>query len=601
MPRYSETDIQTIKNRLRLSDVVGSYVRLTKQGSHDDFKACCPFHHEKTPSFIVHDDKGFYHCFGCGKSGDMFTFVSEIEHLSYKEAIESLAKKANVELKKQTSADIEKQSKAKAIQDLYNRITNSFHQILLNNPQAEKAREYLKKRGITDEYCEKFMLGYAPADSKWLYSFLKKNNYSDELLYESGLIYKEYQNSSFFTDRLLFPVRDIHGNTVAFSGRDLSGISKAKYKNSSASEQYSKKDSLFGFFESLEQLKKKQEIILCEGNFDVISMHQAGLNYTAAPLGTAFTEDQLKLIKRYCSKVYLLFDSDEAGQKATEKAIIMCQKNDIECRVIKPFSDAKDASQMLEEQGAQALVESCLNTDTGFSYLVHLALKRYDIRQPKGKSSVFKEVLPYLDATSSEIERQGYIKNLSEILKISEEQIMDDYKGQSSCVPEKKSVEKAHRNVFNPLKVSTELNAMLLLVNNRQCFDKFRREVKINQLGDNYAKMLYTVLENSSREEIKTDEVLLQMIEDEELRNFVSASIADGLHCSDDAEKDVEEAINAIKLQHLIENRNNILSLISSSDNGSLGSEDYRNMLEAKLDLDRKIEELKKNTEVTDN
>ena len=600
MPKYSESDIETIKNRLRLSEVVSSYVRLVKQGSKQDYKACCPFHQEKTPSFIVHDDKGFFHCFGCGKSGDMFTFVSEMEHVSYKEAIETLAKKAGVELKKQSSADIARVSKEKAIQELYNRITKTFHNILLNQKIADNARKYVEKRGISQEYCDRFQLGYAPADSKWLYGFLKKHNYSDELLYESGLVYKEYSNSSFFTDRLLFPVRDSHGNTVAFSGRDLSGSSKAKYKNSSSSFLYSKKDNLFGFYESLETLKKKQELILCEGNFDVISLHQAGLSYAAAPLGTAFTEEQAKLIKRYCTKVNLLFDSDEAGQNATKKAIMLCQKIDLECRIIKSLPNAKDASQMLEERGADALVNACLNTDTAFSYLVHLALKRYDIRQPKGKSSVFKEVIPFLDATSSEIERQGYIKYLSDVLKISEEQILNDYRQNRSELTHNKNEIRKEKN-YNPLKMSAELDALLILLNNRECFDYFRREIKINQLGDENARILYTVLENASREEIKTNEVVLQMIENDELRNFASVSVAEGLHCPDDPKAAIEEAVRSIKLQYLIESRKKILNLINSSDIQGINADEFRNMLEAKSDLDSKIEELKKNTEVTGN
>lgn len=599
MPKYSENDIETIKSRLRLSDVVGNYVRLTRQGSTQDYKACCPFHNEKTPSFIVHDDKGYYHCFGCGKSGNIFTFVQETEHITFPEAIEILAKKAGIELKVESAQERAKADKIKTIQDLYNRITNSYHQVLLKMNGAEKAREYLEKRHISPETCEKFMLGYALPDSMWLYGFLKKNDYSDNLLWESGLIYKEYGNQSFFTDRLLFPVRDLHGNTIAFSGRDLSGTSKAKYKNSSGTAIYSKKENLFGFYESLPEIKQKQEIILCEGNFDVISLHQAGLCYAAAPLGTAFTSEQAGLIKRYCKKVYLLFDSDEAGQNATKKAIMICQQHDLECKIIRPLPGAKDASQMLEEQGPEALVKACLNTDTAFHYLVHLATKRYDIRQPKGKSSVFKEVTPYLDATSSEIERQGYIKVLSDILKISEEQILDDYRHQRSELTDSGKSTVHVSKTYNPLKISADLNAMLLLMNNRDCFESFRREIKVNQLEDESAILLYTVLENAVREDIKTDEVVLQMIQDEDLRNFVAASFADGLHKPENIEFEVINAENRIKMARLVETRNRIISLINTTDSEGQSDEVFGNMLEVKLDLDRRIEELKKsNTEV---
>lgn len=598
MPKYSENDIETIKSRLRLSDVIGNYVRLTRQGSTQDYKACCPFHHEKTPSFLVHDDKGFYHCFGCGKSGNLFSFVQEMENITFPEAVEMLAKKAGVELKVETAQEKARSDRNKVIQDIYNRITVSYHQILKTTAGAQKAREYLAKRNISDETCDKFMLGYAQVDANWLYPFLKKNNYSDEVLWESGLVSRQYNNQAFFRDRILFPVRDRNGNTIAFSGRDLSGKSPAKYKNSESSSIYSKKETLFGFYESLQAIKTKQEVILCEGNFDVISLHQAGLDYAVASLGTSFTPEQAKLLKRYCKRVYILFDSDDAGQNATIKAMLHCQQNDLECRVIRPLPGAKDPSQMLEEQGAEALAKACLNTDTAFSYLVHLAIKRYDIRQPKGKSSVFKEVKPFLDATSSEIERQGYIKLLSEILKVSEEQILNDYRNQGTDIrPQEKQVNVT--KTYNPITISADLNAMLLLINNRSYFDLFRKEIKINQLEDDAAIRLYTVLENASREEIKTDEVVLQMITDEGLRNFVAASFADGLHRPDNVEREIENAADIIRLERLIESRNNIISLIKSTDAEGLKETEFTNMLEAKCDLDRKIEELKKhNTEV---
>lgn len=599
MPKFSESDIETIKSRLRLSDVISSYVRLTRQGSTDDYKACCPFHNEKTPSFIVHNDKGFYHCFGCGKSGNMFTFVQEMEKLSFPEAVEELAKKAGIELKVQTKQEKEKYDRIKVVGDIYNRITNSFHQILLTHPGAQKARSYLENRNVDPKLVERFKLGYAPSDSTWLYKFLKKNNFSDEILWESGLIYKEYSNRCFFSDRILFPVRDLKGNTIAFSGRDLSGESKAKYKNSSDSPIYSKKDNLFGLYESLDDVKKNGILILCEGNFDVLALHQAGLTHAVAPLGTAFTDEQAKLIKRYCSKLYLLFDSDSAGENATRKAIMLCQKHDIECLVIRSLPNVKDASEMLEKYGAQALVNACLNTDTAFSYLVHLALKRYDIRQPKGKSSVFKEVKPYLDATSSQIERQAYIKQLSDVLKISEEQILKDYTSQRQELTEPVAPQTAHKTVYNPLKISVDLHVMLLLMNNRSYFETFRREIKINQLEDKAAQMLYAVLENACREEFRTDEVVLQMISDDDLRNFTASTFTDGIYSPSDVQRAVKDAVRQIRLQRLTEMRANVISLLNTAELSGPNAQEYRNMLEAKQDLDRRIEELKKNdTEV---
>ncbi len=594
MGHYSDKVIEEIKAKLRLSEVVGSYVRIKRQGSTDDFKACCPFHKEKTPSFIVHDDKGFYKCFGCQKSGNMFSFVMEMEHVTFPESIEILAKKANVELKEETEKDKIESGKIRALTDLYNRIINSYHHIFNNSPEAEAARLYVQKRGITKETCEKFMLGYAYDNPSWLYTFLKNNNYSDELLKESGLFSKNYEKLPLFRNRILFPIRNWKGNCVAFSGRDLSGDSNAKYVNSPETVLYTKRNLLFGFYESLQELKKREEIILCEGNFDVISLHQAGISYACAPLGTAFTVEQAQLIKRYCSKVNLLFDSDDAGRKATIKAILICQKNDLECHVIKPFYNAKDASQLLEEQGGNALSESILNKEPAFYYLVHSAIKLYDTRTPKGKLSVFKEVRPFLDATSSEIERQGYVKNLSEILHVSEEDIVNDYKNQRVDKQDDIQTESPEIKIYNPLKISAELNLLLLVFRNRQYFEYFRRKLKINTLNDKDAKILYTVLEDSKRSGINSDEAVLQMIEDVSLRNFVSASFSDDINRYSDIEAAIDEYINAIKLDNLLEKRKSIISLINSGEMDNLSPEEYLGLLEAKNTLDREIEELKK-------
>lgn len=596
MPRYSDNTLETIKSRLRLSDVIGSYVKLTKSSSaKDDFKACCPFHHEKTPSFLVHDDKGFYKCFGCQKSGNMFTFVMEMDHVSFPEAVELLAKKAGVELKEETEKERKEYDKLVALQDIYNRIARSYRHILLNDKSAAKAREYISNRHINNEISEKFMLGYAFNDPVWLYNLLKNNDYSDDLIKQTGLFSKTYEKLPLFRNRILFPIRSWQGNVVAFSGRDLTGESKAKYINSPETPLYSKRNLLFGFFESLAEIKQKDAVYICEGNFDVISLHQAGITNACAPLGTAFTNEQAKLIKRYCKRINFLFDSDAAGQNATKKAIMIAQENDLECYVVKPFVNAKDASQMLEEQGEEKLKESCKNTEPAFSYLVHLAVNMYNTRTPKGKLSVFKEVSPYLDATRYEIERQGYIKYLSEILQIKEEEILNDYSKQKhiSSYEDGVNIEPEKINV-KMIKKTPELDALLLLINNRESFDLFRKQVRINSLDDVNAKKLYTVLEDAERECIRSDENILEMIDDLQLKNIVSASMNDGLYNKINVKDAIDSAVLSINLRELIEKRNNITKMLTASGMECISIEEYKGLLEAKNSLDREIEQIKK-------
>ncbi len=595
MAKYSEAVIEDIKNRLPVSEVVSQYVKLTRKG--DRHWGLCPFHHEKTPSFTVLDSGGFYKCFGCGKGGSIFDFVMEMEHVSFPEAVEILAKKAGIELKEESEGEKRQYSKQKAIGELYDRLYKTYHTILLTHPQAQAAREYLEKRKVSAETIEKFQLGYAPDDPKWLYGFLRKNNYSDEVLKESGLFSRNYETLPLFRNRIMFPIRTWQGNCVAFGGRDLSGESRAKYINTPDTAIYSKRNVLFGFYESLSTIKEKKEITLCEGNFDVISLHQAGLTYAAAPLGTAFTEEQAKLIKRYCDRVNLLFDSDSAGQNATAKALLICQKLDLSNFVVK-LEGAKDASQMLEEQGEQTLAKSAVNAVTGFSYLVSSALKMYDIRQPKGKSSVFKEVRPYLDATSSDIERQGYIKYLSDVLRIPEEKILSDYMKQRGTEPEPKEEEKATIGIaYNPLKASTELNAMLILMKNRDLFERFRTKVKVSDMVDPLARKLYTVLEDASRQDVRTPEMLLQMIEQQELKDLTVTAFASPMYDRSNAEKVLEDAVLQIRLRRLEEKRNRVLRLLSSGEMENMDASEVGQYLSMKASLDKDIEELKEEME----
>ena len=593
MPLYSESVIEQIKNRLTISEVISPYVRLTRKG--DRYWGLCPFHHEKTPSFTVKDDGGFYKCFGCGKGGGMFDFIMEYEKVEFKEAVEILAKKAGVELTVESDREREQSNRRKTIQELYNRIADSYHSILLNNASAAQAREYMTKRGISAETCEKFKLGFAPDNPKTIYNLLRRNGYSDEILRESGLFSRGTDDFyPFFRNRFLFPIRTWQGDVVAFSGRDMTGTDKAKYKNSSETMLYSKRHVLFGLYESLPQFKKTEEVILCEGNFDVISLHQAGLGYAVAPLGTSFTQEQTQLLKRWCRKAYILFDSDSAGQEATKKALLLCQQNDIENRVI-TLTSAKDASQMLEEQGAQALVNACNNSTTGFSYLVHSAKKKYDLRQPKSKTSVFKEVKPYLDATTSSIERQGYIKYLAEELGVSEEQILNDYAKQKTerTATDTEETVRTHRKI-SLLNISRDLNSMLLLMNNRSEFDSFRTRVRIDYLTDADAQMLYAVLENACREGITDTDLILQMIGNEDLKNLVVESFSTGMFTPPDLKDAVDDAVNAILTERLLEKRRRIQGLISHGGIDGISDSQMLELMEALQDCDRELQALKR-------
>ena len=254
MAKVSDSVLEQIKARLSLSEVVSDYVTLSSRGGR--LWGLCPFHEEKTASFSVVDDQGFYYCFSCKKGGSMFDFVMEMEKVPFIESVKILARKANVELAEETPDDRKKRDLTETLYDLYDKIAGSFHFLLVSSPVGQKGRDYLKERRVDEAMWERFNLGYAPTDASWLYNFLRKRHYSDDLLRQSGLFSQNNTSYPLFRDRLMFPIRSWQGRTVAFGGRDLSSTSKAKYINTPETAIYSKKHNLFGLYESLDTIKK---------------------------------------------------------------------------------------------------------------------------------------------------------------------------------------------------------------------------------------------------------------------------------------------------------------------------------------------------------
>ncbi|MCH3906719.1 MAG: DNA primase [Sphaerochaeta sp.] len=569
MPKYSPAFLQSIKDKLLVSDVMGRYSKLVRRGN--DYWCNCPIHGEKTPSLVIHDDKGTWHCFGCGKGGNIFTIVQEMEKCSFIQAVEMLAQQAGLQLEEMSPEERERSDMREALFELYDRISKTYHYFLTTDPGGEKARAYLRERDVKREMWEKFNLGYAPAS--WdLYGFLHKKSYSDELLKASGLFSRDRFPHGIFWDRLMFPVRTWQGRTVAFSGRDLTGESKSKYINTPETPIYSKKHNLFGIYESLDSLKKPDaSAIICEGNFDVVAFHQAGLAPAMAPLGTAFTEEQAKLLKRYVRKVTLLFDSDKAGQNATIKALALAQAQELENNVA-VLTSGKDASEVVQNHGEEALQNEVNDTERGFSYLVQNAVTHYDITSSDGKYAIFQEVKPYLDATTSSIVRNDLIKQLAEVLEVSQTAILEDfYKGRRTEV--QRPVVRQEQQPIKPLdpyRLNIDLRTMLYVVNNRSLFKEVRSSLQFEDLEDREAKALYQLLEDATREGTleQSDEYFLQKIQDAQLSSDVAASFSLDEYRRNAANV-LNEAIIRITIRNLqkqLEDYRHLLELGGASD-----------------------------------
>ena len=315
----SREQIEEIRNRLDIVDVVGKYVQLKQAGKN--YSGKCPFHVEKTPSFIVSPELQRYKCFGCGETGDIFNFVQKIENIDFPETLEKLAKEAGVTLKKQVVNTLYER-----LEEINKKATIFFFKQLKDKGNV-KVLEYVKGRGFTDESIKNFGIGYASGGIELLQFLQKDIKYSKEELLASGLfVEKEGKLRGKFYKRVMFPIRSSSGRVIAFTGRVLPGNDYGpKYMNSPETPIYHKKDNLYGQYESRQEIRKKDLAIMCEGTTDVISAHQIGVKNIVAPLGTALTKEQLQKISKLTKNVLFLFDSDTAGQKALEKAFILSQ------------------------------------------------------------------------------------------------------------------------------------------------------------------------------------------------------------------------------------------------------------------------------------
>lgn len=416
----TKESISQVEKQTDIVALVGAYTHLEERGR--DWWGCCPFHKEVTPSFHVEPYKGFYYCFGCHASGTAVKFVMEMEKLSFPMAIELLAKRAGVEIEYEETGfgdegEEEKNAQKEAEQlktdliNLYARVAKTFHHFLTEDKAGEGALRYALSRGLKRETIDAFMLGFAPADRKWLHNFLKEKKFSDDFLSKSGLFSKKYPDAAFFSNRLIFPICDRFGAVVAFGGRDLGGGVMAngakvpKYLNSGDLVQYKKGETLYALNFALDAIRKAKRVIFCEGYMDVIAYHQCSVREAVAPLGTALTEEQIKIVKPFVKEVLLSFDNDAAGFEATKRAILMLREAGLSVRVIQ-INGGKDPAEIVEKTGAEApkiltnIVENAIFDST---FLLSRLGALYNADEAEGKKRIAAGFFPYILSLSKQV------------------------------------------------------------------------------------------------------------------------------------------------------------------------------------------------------
>lgn len=416
---FPEAFLDELIARNPIEDVVSQYVNLKRSGSN--LFGLCPFHGEKTPSFSVSPDKGIYYCFGCHKGGSVINFEMEIEGLSYPDAVRALAKRAGLEVPE----DEQYQSRYRQQERLWalHKEAARFFHSQLYAPIGANALQYATGRGMPKSILTKFGIGYAPDSWTDLVDYLRSRNYTDQELRDSGLVTVSQKNGNLFDrfrDRLMFPIIDVRGNVIGFGGRIMNSSDKsaAKYLNSPETLIFNKRKNLFAL--NLAKKSKLGYLILVEGYMDAIALHQYGFDCAVASLGTALTEDGANLLSRYTEQVVLIYDGDEAGQNATQRAIPILEKAGLQVKVLK-MRDAKDPDEYLKKFGAdrfRILLEESANR---VEYQLNAILKKYDLRDDEQKVQYLQESAGLIGSLSSAVQREVYGGRVAEAAGISED------------------------------------------------------------------------------------------------------------------------------------------------------------------------------------
>jgi len=427
------SQVQTVKEAINIVEVIGERIDLNRSGGH--FKACCPFHSEKSPSFFVSESMQRYKCFGCGESGDVITFLEKYEGMTFIEALEYLANRAGIVLQKMAHSPAD--DERKVLLEILDLAREYYHYLLTEHAVGEPGREYLKNRGVTSESVTLFQIGFAKSDWDGLFTYLtKKKKYDPQLIEKTGLCLKGNRGGYYdrFRNRLMFPLKNHRGQVVGFSGRVLDPtVKEAKYINSPETSLYHKSEMLFGYAELLQHIRTAKSVIVTEGELDVIASTQAHVNNVVAVKGSVLTTQHAQLIKRVAQKVILSLDTDSAGIEATKRAIRVLQPEELELRVAQ-IPAGKDPDELVK-QDPSLWRDAVKKTLSIYAFLIEQALRVHDASTGEGKRQVMQEVGPVLAEMTHAVEQDFYIKMLAQKLSVREELVREDIRRAANYGP----------------------------------------------------------------------------------------------------------------------------------------------------------------------
>ena len=568
--RYSDEILNEVRENNDIVEVISQYVHLKRSGRN--YFGLCPFHNEKSPSFSVSPDKQIFHCFGCGVGGNVFTFISKIEGIGFKEAIENLADRAGIVLPKSSNNEDSRVEELKSKVYKVNNFTADYYHKRLYRPESKAGQEYVKQRKLTNETLESYNLGFS-GNYDELYKVLRKEGFNDEEILESGLVKKNENGRyvDFYRDRFMIPILDVRNRVIAFGGRVLGDAKRFKYLNSPENIVYSKGKHLFGLNVAKKYDHKK--LLIVEGYMDAISLHQRGITNVVAALGTALTTNQGWLLRRNAEQIILGFDSDGAGQNAIMRAMEVMQNMGCDMRVLQ-MTGAKDPDEYIIKYGSARFQKLMNEAISLLEFKVKVLEKKLDLEVAGDKVKFLNEIAKLIAKIDNTIEQEIYIEKLANGYNISKEAIFGQVnklqysnKSKTNNLEKPKSVvihknEKKVENISEEM-IKRENTIISILINNPECYKKIKENMKIEDfkydINNKIVKVLYPELEK----EDSNISLVLDKIEDEEIKNHLTAIMAEDYGITDNV-KAIDDILKKYEREKLEKRRDELIMLSST-------------------------------------
>ena len=551
MVRYSDEILSEVRENNDIYDVISQYVQLKRSGRN--YFGLCPFHNEKSPSFSVSPDRQIFHCFGCGVGGNVITFISKIEGLGFKEAVEVLAERAGITLPTLTDGTDSRKEELKSKVYKVNSFACEYFHKRLYKPESKAGQDYVKQRKLTNETLETYNLGFSGNNDE-LYKVLINQGFKDEEILESGLVKKNENGRyvDFFRDRFMIPILDVRNRVIAFGGRVLGDAKRFKYLNSPENIVYSKGKHLFGLNVAKKHTDKK--LLVVEGYMDVISLHQRGIKNVVAALGTALTTNQGWLLRKSAEQIILGFDADGAGQTAILRAMEVMQNMGSDIRVLQ-MSGAKDPDEYIIKYGSarfQKLIDEAISL---IEFKVKILQQSLNLNVAGDKVKFLNEIAKLIAKIDNSIEQEIYIEKIAKGYNISKEAIFGQVnKLQYSSKNSKNTLEKPRPIVNKPkqeeYKISSEIikreNTIIsILINSPENFEIIKKNMRPEDFKYSLNNKIITTLYEELEKENADINSVLDKLQDEELQNHLTAIMAEDYQITDNS-----KAINDILIKY---------------------------------------------------